>query len=167
MSLEEVRQREEELPLVVCSDSQATLATLASSAGAQTTALGAALWDLLLMLSAGGRQVHLQWVPTHCGLPGNETVDRLAREASSLPQDNVPVDVRTINRAVSRSASPWRRSWNDSLFRRIMGDRMPRPVLETRNDAVNVHQLRAGHWGRAASYLHRIGRNQSRLPAVQ
>ena len=163
MALEAVRRREDDLPLVVCSDSQAALATLASGAGAQTTALGAALWDLLLELSAGGRRVHLQWVPAHCGLPGNETADRLAKEASSLPQDDVHVDVRTITRAVGRSASKaWRRSWNDSLFRRIMEDRMPSPVQESRDDAVNVHQLRTGHWGRASSYLHRIGRNPSR-----
>ena len=89
--------------------------------------------------------VHLHWVPAHCGLPGNETADRLAKEASSLPQDDVHVDVRTITRAVGRSASKaWRRSWNDSLFRRIMEDRMPlpSPVQESRDDAVNVHQLR-------------------------
>ena len=41
--------------------------------------------------------------------------------------------------------------------------RMPKPVLnEARDDAVNVHQLRAGHWGRSSSYLHRIGRNPTR-----
>ena len=110
-------------------------------------------------------------ISAHCGLhgnyevgtyPGNETVDRLAKEASSLPQDDVSVDVRTITRAVGRSASKaWRRSWNDSLFRRIMGDTVPRPVLVPRNDAFNVHQLGAGHWGRATSYLHRTGRNPS------
>ena len=45
-----------------------------------------------------------------------------------------------------------------------MGDRMPKPVLtEARDDAVYVHQLRAGHWGRSSSYLHRIGRNPTRV----
>lgn len=39
---------------------------------------------------------------------------------------------------------------------------MPKPVLsESRNDAVDVHQLRAGHWSRSQSYLHRIGRRPS------
>ena len=81
-----------------------------------------------------------------------------------MPQDAVPVDVRNITRAVGRTATrAWRRSWPDSFFRRIMGDRMPKPVLsEARDDAVNVHQLRAGHWGRSSSYLHRIGRNPTR-----
>ena len=107
--------------------------------------------------------MHLQWVPAHFGLPGNETANQLAKEASSPPQHDVPVDVRTFTRAVGRSASrTWYRSRNDSLYRRIVGVRMPRPVQEPRDDAVNVHQLRAGRWGHAASYLHRKGRHPSR-----
>ena len=125
IALEEVRRCEEDLPRVVCSDSRTALATLASNAGAQTTTFGAALWGFLLELSAGGRQVHLQWASAHFGLPGNETADRLAKEASSLPQDDVSVDVRTFTYAVGRSASrTWYRSWNGSLFRRIIGVRM-------------------------------------------
>ena len=70
------------------------------------------------------------------------------------------MDVRTMIKAVSCSASKaWRRSWPDSLFRRIMEGRAPKPVvLGSRDDAVNVYQLRTGHWSRSASYLHRIGR---------
>ena len=41
----------------------------------------------------------------HCGLPGNEKSYVLAKEASSMPQEDVPVDVLTITKAVSRSAS--------------------------------------------------------------
>lgn len=69
----------------------------------------------------------------------------LAKEVSSLPQEDAPVDVRTLTRAVGRSASKaWRCSWPDSLFRRTMGDRMPKPVTKSRDDAVNVHQLPKG-----------------------
>ena len=40
-----------------------------------------------------------------------------------------------------------------------MADRVPPPVLAaTREEAVDVHQLRSGHWGRSEHYLHRIGR---------
>ena len=64
----------------------------------------------------------LQWVPAHCGLPENERADELTKEASSLPQEEVPVDVRSRTKAVSRTASlAWRRSWPDFLFKRIMG----------------------------------------------
>ncbi|KAF0299195.1 hypothetical protein FJT64_000368 [Amphibalanus amphitrite] len=94
-------------------------------------------------------------------LRGNERADELAKEASSLPQAAAPVDVRSLTKAVGRAASKaWRDRWPDSFFRRIMRDRFPTPVLnETREDAVNVHQLRAGHWGLSTSYLHRIGRH--------
>ena len=80
----------------------------------------------------------------------------LAKEASSLSQDDVPIGVRITAKAD-------RESWPDSLFRRIMGTRMPKSVHnETRDDAVDVHQLRAGHWSRSQFYLHRIGRHPSR-----
>ena len=149
----------EEKPVVMCTDSQAAIATLASGAGAQNTALGADVWRLLLAATEKGRDLYVQWVPAHCGLPKNDQADGLAKEASSLPQV-APVDARTLTKAVGRAASKaWRGRWPDGLFRRVWGDRMPRPVLgETRNDAVDVHQVRAGHWGRARSYLHRIGR---------
>ena len=40
-----------------------------------------------------------------------------------------------------------------------MGYRAPKlVVLDSRDDSVNVNQLRAGHWSRSSSYLHRISR---------
>ena len=74
------------------------------------------------------------------------------------------MDVRSLTKAVGRAASnAWRDSRPDSLFRRIMGDRFPRPALSNeREDAVNVHQLRAEYWGFARSDLQRIGRCPTR-----
>ena len=40
-----------------------------------------------------------------------------------------------------------------------MGNRLPGPILEEdRLAAVDIHQLRAGHWSCSEQYLHRIGR---------
>ena len=146
--------------IIVCTDSQAALRLLQNGPAAQGTPLGASVWSELLALREDDRAVHLQWVPSHCGLPGNERADALAGEASALPQEEIPVDLRTLVGAVRREAvRQWRRSWPTGLFRDIMGDRTPAPVPgDDRDAAVNVHQLRAGHWGRAESYLHRIGR---------
>ena len=115
-------------PVVLCTDSQAALALLEGGAGSQRTPIGAAIWRLLLDLSRRGQQVRLQWVPAHCGLPGNERADVLAKEASALPQDEVPVDVRALTLAVSRASSKSvRMSWPDGLFRHIWRDRMLTP----------------------------------------
>ena len=42
----------------------------------------------------------MQWIPAHCGLLGNERADVLAKQDSSLHQDDVRSDVHSIGRAV-------------------------------------------------------------------
>ena len=43
-----------------------------------------------------------------------------------------------------------------------MGGHLPPPNAgEDRDAAVDIHQLRAGHWSRSLQYLHRIGRHPS------
>ena len=62
-----------DLPVVVCTDSQAALRLLSDGPAAQCSFLGAAVWRALLELRGGNRRIHLQWVPlpAHCELPGN------------------------------------------------------------------------------------------------
>ena len=91
--------------MVVCTDSQSALASLREDPSAQSAPLGAeSIWRALRSLSAGGRQIHLQWIPSHCGIPGNERADAIAREASDLQQADTAVDVRTVHRAAARLA---------------------------------------------------------------
>ena len=91
--------------IIVCTDSQASLRLLQSGPAVQTSSLGAEVWSALLALRGSGHSVHLQWVPSHCGLEGNERADALAGEAATLSQDGVPVDTRTLTGAVRRAAT--------------------------------------------------------------
>ncbi|XP_043215485.1 uncharacterized protein LOC122378438 [Amphibalanus amphitrite] len=91
-------------PVVICTDSQSALAALREGPAAQHSPLGGAIWRALRGLTAGGRQIHLQWVPSHCGLERNERADSIAKEASNLAQDQVPIDVQTAHRAAAREA---------------------------------------------------------------
>ena len=36
--------------------------------------------------------IYLQWVPSHCGLRGNKGADELAKRASTMDQESVPMD---------------------------------------------------------------------------
>ena len=152
-------------PIVICSDSQTALATLRGGPAAQTSPLGASIWEGMVALARGGaRPLHLQWVPAHCDLEGNEKADALAREAATLPQGDVPVDVRTAYRAAAREARTRAvKEWPDGWYRTLMNDHRPAPITggTSRETAVEVHQLRAGHWSGSAQYLHRIGKNPS------
>ncbi|XP_043234483.1 uncharacterized protein LOC122387897 [Amphibalanus amphitrite] len=153
------RDRDQDLPIVVCTDSLSAVATLRNGPAAQTSPLGVAAWRAMFALSDNGRKIHVQWVPSHCGVEGNERADRVAREAAELPQDSVRADIRTITRAVARAArDDTVRAWPPGWFRSLMGGRFPPPVAGLdRERAVDVHQLRAGHWSGSRAYLHRIG----------
>ena len=90
----------------------------------------------------------------------------LPKEAVRLPQDEVPVDMRTVTKAVRRERKLWCVSRPEGLFSRIMKGTLPRPLVGvTRDSAVDVHQVRAGHWAYSQQYLHRIGRRPA--PACQ
>jgi ribonuclease HI len=49
-----------------------------------TSELVAECLDALSAL-ASLNEVSLMWVPWHCGIPGNEEADKLARQASAMP----------------------------------------------------------------------------------
>ena len=66
--------------------------------------------DSLEQLSASlgrvsdSRRTVLQWVPAHCGLPGNELADQLAKLGASAPQSNNTVshrEMKTLIKAVN------------------------------------------------------------------
>ena len=148
-------------PVILCTDSQAALAKLRGGPSEQEAPIGRDIWCLLSRLATEDRPFLLQWVPSHCGLPGNERADHLAGQASALPQEDVPVDTRTVHRAAARAArsssiSEWPAGWYQSL----MDGHLPPPVRRfDRTTAIDIHQVRAGHWSGSAAYLHRIGRS--------
>jgi hypothetical protein len=39
----------------------------------------------------------LQWIPTHCGIQGNEEADKLAKQRAEKPQTNNSVNLPEMN----------------------------------------------------------------------
>ena len=64
----------------------------------QDTRTAVRIWQLLNRLN----KVVFVWVPSHCGLEGNEHADTPANKAARLPQDDRPITYRTAQSAVRR-----------------------------------------------------------------
>ena len=81
----------------ICSDSQSALRRLKYGPAAQTDVLADKVWRRLNDLADRGVRLHLQWVPGHAGLPGNELADEVARAAADLDQAEAPVDLSWLS----------------------------------------------------------------------
>ena len=78
-----------------------------------------------------------------------------------MDQSTAPIDTRSATRAAARAARrEWQLAWPDDWYKEIFADQqLPGPVRgDSREAAVDIHQLRAGHWSESEQYLHRIGR---------
>ena len=68
---------------------QSITAVAARGAAAQMSPLSALLWSVQQRQESAGHTEHLQWVPAHCVLPGNEQADALTKEATGLIQQDM------------------------------------------------------------------------------
>ena len=98
--------RDCDTPIVICTDSMASMATLGEGPTAQTSPLGTAVWRALSRLSRhDNRQIHAQWVPSHCGINGNERADSVALPRSA-PRVQWALVARSMLQA-ARSGAVW------------------------------------------------------------
>jgi len=113
--------------------------------------------------------IHVQWIPSHIGLPGNTLADSEAKQGSTLSQSSVPIDLASAKVQI-------RRTGQHEFHTRYLADphsathctltREVSPQFHWRlgwYQCITVAQLRTGHSPLLASYLHRIGRQQSPL----
>ena len=100
--------------------------------------------------------VTLLWIPSHCGIQGNDKADELAKLGTTLDQTGVPVS-RKIVKAKIKS-----RTWQITHPRAqsIFGNRRS-PKLEverkwSRRVRCLYSRLRSGHANELKEYRHRI-----------
>ena len=140
-----------------CTDSKSALQALSSGPTTNAASLFADVWKLLSALSRHYR-VTLQWVPAHCGIPGNEAADAQAANGSRLKQRHVQIAHSAALAAVRRSI---RRNWLEgplpAWYAQVTKNGGARTEELRRPDEVTVSQLRTGHSSLLGSYRHRIG----------
>ncbi|XP_045445833.1 uncharacterized protein LOC123653899 [Melitaea cinxia] len=69
--------------IVILSDSKSALQHVASCASTvRGFPIAYSIMQSMYEMIAQNRKVILQWIPSHVGIPGNEKVDNLARDAN-------------------------------------------------------------------------------------
>jgi ribonuclease HI len=163
---ENMRRAYKHKRIVIFSDSQAALRALSSPK--VTSRLAAECLDVLSALACL-TEVTLIWVPGHCGIPGNEEADELARQASAMPILG-PEPALGIPRCSAREAvKNWAEHQHYNAWRDLPGHRhgklfIGRPCKRRADDLLKLsrHQLKtavAVRTGRAPvrRHLHIMG----------
>ena len=85
------------LQIVLCVDSQSVISALKSSKHTVRPELILEIQHLAHSLAVKGTNVHFCWVPSHCGIFGNEWVDRAAKQGAKnskyAKQLNIPISI--------------------------------------------------------------------------
>ena len=84
-------------PATILSDSMSALQAIANLRNKSGQRIIQTITHSARELDARGIPLRLQWVPGHCGDPGNEAADRLAREAVS-PNKKTPISASSLPR---------------------------------------------------------------------
>uniref|UniRef100_A0A1A8H245 RNase H type-1 domain-containing protein n=1 Tax=Nothobranchius korthausae TaxID=1143690 RepID=A0A1A8H245_9TELE len=148
---------EENRPLfsVICSDSSSSLTSLQCSHSESRPDILIEIQQILYRVHMMGLKIHFLWIPAHCGIRGNDVVDKLAKEAAV--NTSVQLDVRFCQTEIKciiwqEMRKKWQKQWEEerrgrwlyNIQRRVGG---MRDTGRSRREEVVISRLRFGHTG--------------------
>ena len=144
------------------SDSLSVLSTLSTPLPYLTPKSLSNTQSLLNSLSQS-KVVHLQWIPGHSSLPGNDLADSLAKAGASLDPSNISVSLTPLISSQRLSLyTSWRRSVQSGFFQHQIPTVSPEELTLPRSARCALSRLRCnGHSTLLNSYLHRVGRAET------
>ena len=121
--------------------------------------------DLRARLSSCPATIRIQWVPSHCGIEGNEEADEAANRACLLPGDGRPVSLRGICPLIKMNIfDPPCRAEEEHIGQIYAAySKKKEQEITSRWDQTYLARLRAGHHWDLRSYLHRTNPDISAL----
>ena len=148
-----------EVEVNVLLDSLAAIQRLKRGPENQKTKAGVDIWKAAERIG----KVNIFWVPSHCGVEGNEEADKLAKTGSKMRQGNIGINLEVaknvIARETTRSFLEHRRKvdsrGDEDPHWKLYADRWP-PETAGRNQVVK-RQIRSGHCPLLRFTAHRMG----------
>ena len=145
---------------IIFSDSLSVLQSLRS-----TTSDNPLINELLLKYTniSNDKDILFCWIPSHCGIRGNEKADRAAKTALSLPVSEMKLPHTDFKPQIQKLLqNKWQESWNAETNNKlhtvkpVLGEWCP-AYQPTRRDEVVLARLRIGHSYLTHSYLLKRG----------
>ena len=135
------------------------------------SALVAEILYKLELLKLKDINVYFEWIPSHCGIPGNEIVDNLAKEGSLKERVDVVIPLskdELFNHMKMIYKTIWQAQWEGSIKGRYLFD-IQSKVDKTinlkglsRKDEKIIHQFRLGQC-KLNHYLFTINQHENGL----
>jgi len=147
---------------VICSDSLSSLIAIGKSG--QKNEMIRRLRSLFHDLYEKGNNVKFFWIPSHCGIEGNESADNEAKNAANKPREFIPVPYTDLYPSIEqRTRELWKIRWSTEVkhLKEISGEpkRWCTKRALKRRDEVIINRLRLGHCAATHKYLFERGIN--------
>lgn len=124
----------------------------------QKNSIVLSIFKILDEIFKQNKRVVFCWVPSHCGIPGNELADKAAKQA--LNQEITPISIPYTDKFPHIKLylrQTWQEDWNskvDNKLKRIKPILGPPYLIQTcRKDQVVINRIRIGHSRLSHSFL--------------
>ena len=157
--------------VVILTDSLSAARAIAESGNSIYRSTETDIMDLAADLAQHHIDVNIMWIPSHTGLQGNETADRLARRAAE--KNNIDITIpatrrEIVDKIISHIDAEWQTVYNRSTTGhayKLLEPTVSRKVkfiVTNRHKDTTITRLRLGKCC-LNSYLHKIDRHPTGL----